>query len=204
VSVNGRLSSAELAPIAGGRLAKPFALRWNLMNARARAAGAGTVMPNGPYSSYRDFAGQVLMRRLWCARGNCSNAAVPGSSNHGRGCAVDTNARNVAYRFGAAVGVRPPTDAPWEGWHTLVHLDPLPRGASATVSYPVIAKGFVGAAAVTRLQKLLRGAAFTKIVNGHFGIWTRRAVRRFQAAHGMKVDGVVGPSTWTALRNANH
>lgn len=114
MSLNGRLTAAELSPIAGGQLARQYALRWNLMQARVRAAGRPTIMPNGSLSSYRSFAGQVLMRRQWCAQGKCQNAAVPGTSNHGWGRAVDNGRKQEAIRYGHGVGVRDPSDAPWE------------------------------------------------------------------------------------------
>lgn len=37
------------------------------------------------------------------------------------------------------------------------------------------------------------------IVDGYYGPLTEEAVKRFQEAHGLKVDGIVGPETWAVL-----
>jgi hypothetical protein len=42
-----------------------------------------------PDDCYRDYAGQVAVRQMWCDRGACHMAAVPGTSNHGWAKAVD-------------------------------------------------------------------------------------------------------------------
>jgi peptidoglycan hydrolase-like protein with peptidoglycan-binding domain len=51
-----------------------------------------------------------------------------------------------------------------------------------------------GADAVSRLQSALHLSA-----DGNFGTETEAAVRRLQARHGLTVDGVVGPATWSVI-----
>jgi peptidoglycan hydrolase-like protein with peptidoglycan-binding domain len=51
-----------------------------------------------------------------------------------------------------------------------------------------------GGDAVSRLQSALRLST-----DGTFGPETEAAVRRLQARHGLNVDGVVGPATWSVL-----
>ncbi len=48
-------------------------------------------------------------------------------------------------------------------------------------------------------DKLLRWGFYDGAVDGIYGARTYRAVRKFQTKHGLKVDGVVGPSTAKAL-----
>jgi GH24 family phage-related lysozyme (muramidase) len=63
---------------------------------------------------------------------------------------------------------------------------------------PILKKGAKGKA-VERLQRALSAAGRAVAVDGDFGPGTDRAVRAFQAAHGLQRDGVVGPGTWRAL-----
>ncbi len=51
-------------------------------------------------------------------------------------------------------------------------------------------------------QFLLAKSEPTLVINGYFGLSTERAVRRFQRAHRLAVDGIAGPRTLRALRSA--
>lgn len=74
--------------------------------------------------------------------------------------------------------------------------------AAGQATQPTLRQGSRGAA-VAQLQGLLRQRGFDPgPSDGIFGPRTGDAVRRFQAAHGLVVDGVVGPQTWGALRPA--
>ncbi|PJF37859.1 MAG: hypothetical protein CUN55_19940 [Phototrophicales bacterium] len=55
---------------------------------------------------------------------------------------------------------------------------------------------------VRRLQDILAREGFYKSnLRGYYGDLTRMAVRALQAAHGLDVDGIVGPSTRAVLNN---
>lgn len=64
---------------------------------------------------------------------------------------------------------------------------------------PTVRQGDRGEA-VRLLQAILRALGYDPgPVDGIFGERTETAVRLFQAAHGIAVDGVVGPGTWGAV-----
>lgn len=52
---------------------------------------------------------------------------------------------------------------------------------------------------VRTLQDLLRAQGQSVWADGIFGVLTDSAVRAFQRAAGLSVDGIVGPQTWAAL-----
>lgn len=56
--------------------------------------------------------------------------------------------------------------------------------------------------AVRDLQRLLSAAGYPVAADGVPGAATEKAVRRFQKANGLAVDGVAGPQTLDALRSA--
>ena len=78
-----------------------------------------------------------------------------------------------------------------------VRPDPEP----APVKKPTLRKGSRGDA-VKELQQLLIGKGYScgsKGTDGIFGEDTLYAVKKFQQACGLTMDGIVGPKTWAAL-----
>ena len=118
---NGRLARSELAPVPGGFLRKDAAAAWNAMCAAALDEGRPVPRPRGKGSSYRTFKRQVFWRCVWTARGTPGNAAIPGTSDHGEGIAVDVPEpaqRNTIDAIGAKYGWQKRwSDAAHEPWH---------------------------------------------------------------------------------------
>ena len=78
---------------------------------------------------------------------------------------------------------------------------PVPPG-----SRPTVRRGSRGPAVIelqTRLNAWLRATPSSGlallVIDGDFGARTDAAVRAFQRARGLTVDGIVGPNTWNAL-----
>ena len=70
---------------------------------------------------------------------------------------------------------------------------------TVTVTLPVLKKGSKGAS-VTAMQQLLTAKGYdTKGIDGSFGADTDAALRKFQKAKGLTVDGSCGKNSWTAL-----
>jgi hypothetical protein len=63
---------------------------------------------------------------------------------------------------------------------------------------PVLRQGSSGEA-VKALQHELRGAGYSLTVDGSFGAATYSAVRSYQSAQRLTVDGIVGNQTWGSL-----
>lgn len=75
----------------------------------------------------------------------------------------------------------------------------LTEGEGEGQTLPTLRKGDRGETVVL-LQETLNAAGYDcGSADGIFGKRTKEAVKAFQQAHGLKVDGVTGPQTWTAL-----
>lgn len=202
---NGNLPNYMLGNIPGGKLRKDAAAHWNAMREEIKAKAGVEIRPTGPRSSYRSLYWQKYFWSLYqSGRGNL--AAVPGTSNHGLGLAIDVATPQMAdliNKYGAKYGWQKKwSDAPSEWWH--FRWRPGNYNIAQSSKYPVIKKGSKGSA-VKRLQVYLRAAGYLRRghkVHGNYNIWIRRAVRKFQRDAGLKDDGVVGKNTWTALKKA--
>ena len=68
---------------------------------------------------------------------------------------------------------------------------------------PVLRPGSSGQA-VRELQQALKGLGYDPgAVDGHFGPRTESAVKAFQKAQGLAVDGIVGDITWLNIDEAD-
>lgn len=82
---------------------------------------------------------------------------------------------------------------------TWAAINAMSGGMRADIS---VRKGSFGTQ-VQRLQKALIGLGFLSgSADGHYGPLTQEAVRQFQKAYGLSVDGSAGKHTMTALKNA--
>ncbi len=119
----------------------------------------------------------------------CQQYAIPVSQIYGHRDFVSTSCpgdvlysmlprlrSDVAARLGGAVPPPPPGGRTW----------------------PLVSRGHSGER-VRTVQYLLRARGYSVSADGAFGPITDSAVRSFQSARGLSVDGIVGPQTWEAL-----
>jgi hypothetical protein len=211
VLINGELAKAQLSRIYHPTLAlnlnNEAAASWNTMRLRALELDHVDLYPEGPLGAYRDYAGQVFVRRQWCERGACQNAAVPGTSNHGLGRAVDSlDATMWSWidRYGSAFGWHH-WDAAWERWHREYDGGFNRPNPGISSEYPVLAFGSGGPGQDTFVKevqrRLRRHRQKVSSVDGEFLWETKRALVAFQRTRSLKPNGVVNPLTWRALRS---
>lgn len=208
---NGRLPDSVLALIPNGRLQKEPAAAWNAMRADIGKRTNVWISPSGPVSSYRTFAQQQVFWDLYRA-GKGNLAAVPGTSNHGWGLAVDVATPQMASlinRYGAKYGYQKSwSDAQSEWWHfkyrSGVWKGKIPSGIpllkyKSTGPSVIKLKKLLAAKGIKNFSTSVNGQPNSNRYNPFFGKNTRAAVERFQKANDLPADGIVGASTWNKL-----
>ena len=86
------------------------------------------------------------------------------------------------------------------GWTALAApTGPVPRFAASARTQMATVGLHARGDLVVWIQEHLVSAGEPDAVDGSFGPSTEAAVAAFQAAHGLLVDGLVGPETWAAL-----
>jgi hypothetical protein len=191
-AANGRLSASELAPIPGGELRNDAAAAWN---APGGPADAG-LRPGGPISSYRTYAEQEETWAAYQAGGNL--AAIPGTSNHGWGLAVDIpNSWEQEWMrsHGAHYGWEK-TEAFSEPWHFTY----VPGVFTAPPAFKTLRHGSRGPRVVKYTRRLAyihrtKGAAYLPRFFFKFKQPVVVGVKNFQRAYRLKQDGEIGPKT---------
>jgi peptidoglycan hydrolase-like protein with peptidoglycan-binding domain len=106
--------------------------------------------------------------------------------------------KQAVIQFQQAKGLTPDGVA---GTNTQAHLDGQPKSNPQSVkasASTILQLGDRGSQ-VSTLQESLAAAGFRSGVNGVFDLATQDAVKRFQQAKGLTVDGVVGSQTKAAL-----
>ena len=108
-------------------------------------------------------------------------------------------------RFADSYGSLPPSWWSWQEtdrreWGALGSLTdgPLP-GYRPVTTHPALRRGARGDQVVWAQQHLVAAGSPGLPVTGVFGRLTDTAVRRFQRARGLQVDGVLGTATWRRL-----
>jgi peptidoglycan hydrolase-like protein with peptidoglycan-binding domain len=144
---------------------------------RVGHAGALVLALGSGYAS-RSGAVRVLQRRLTRA------GYAPGPIDGRYGPRTEQAVRRLQTAHGLLVdGIAGP--------RTLASL-----GRSSVVLYPGAGYAGRGSGAVRALQHRLRRAGYAPgPIDGRYGPRTEQAVRRFQATHGLVVDGIAGPQT---------
>lgn len=228
---NGNLPISSLCPATGGATGLPgegdllcangTAASWNAMSVAWHARTGAWPASTGPASMYRPYSEQVRLRNYWCGLGNCSNAAVPGTSNHGWGTAVDSNA--TAQTMVLTIGPQfhwnirgGCSDAPWESWHAHYcggYTGPNPGpygqggGGGGGHTFNVLKFGDGGKRVFQlnckyrHLRRPGHGKFYTHHKTSHYGHGMVKATQRFQRDHKLGADGIVGPKTAKVQRH---
>lgn len=111
---------------------------------------------------------------------------------------------NRFYGSSSNAGTKPGANGRWvrQGSMVIVELAETPSeelSLELETSQPTLRRGSRGEAVKTLQSRLLTLRFNPGPVDGIFGSGTDSAVRAFQRARAIQVDGIVGPQTWAAL-----
>ncbi len=160
----------------------------------ARKAGCRARLTSGK----RTLAEQwVLYRRYRAGVGNLAAFPNPNAphirARHALDVGPDNRAVTELIGYGARHDIYLRRTVRGEWWHV---ESSSPLGRFLQAAPPTVLRYRDRGRAVARLQRRLRHIGFRSVpMTGYYGRLTRRAVRRFQWRHGMKVDGIAGPRT---------
>jgi peptidoglycan hydrolase-like protein with peptidoglycan-binding domain len=99
-------------------------------------------------------------------------------------------------RFQRSAGL---TDDGVCGKNTWAVLDNYSPGVPSNLNYPTVRPGDSGNYVIELQQRLSRLGYYKGVIDGRYGPGTEAAVRKFQVAYGLGVDGIVGSATWSVL-----
>lgn len=197
--------AVQYVPIDGEQVSR----EWGIVLAAMREDHVYARVNEG----HRTMARQTYFWRLYLSgRGNL--AARPSSTaphiRTGRiDHAIDFGNAAAALRWLRSRNIEATLPVRGESWHVEAPAGDLIAFARRHPADPLITPYYVkpfrkpSAKAVRELQKLLRDRGFASVkVNGRYDRRTRSAVGRFQHRHGLKVDRIIGPGTWRALRRS--
>jgi len=238
---NGQLASTALEPCGIGRmlLVREAARSMRALMKKAKRDGI-RLWATGTYRSY-DGQVNLFKRRYdntprqtrhefwrglnWWLKPRVAGAAVPGTSNHGKGLAVDfarKNALNVTVSLDRKTLDWLADNGPKFGWWNTVESEnwhwcwclgngPMPPAVLAEEGnypnpvppyhHPPLKRGDQNNDVKT-LQMKLNKIGANLLVDGDFGPRTEEAVKSFELKNGILVDGIVDSETWTALEKA--
>lgn len=135
---------------------------------------------------------------------NTLSATYPGIAMQAADGSYGTNMSNAVYQFQYQFSLPADRLIGTNTWARIVSVHTAAASANpafVTSRYPGTPLRVGSSGDMVRFaQSYLNGALGTRLsVDGRFGTATKDAVRTFQRAQGLTVDGIIGSATWAAL-----